>query len=74
MIGNKGIIDGVVLTGGAALNVLANQALRRAFPSLPVYVAAAPSDCGLGMVLSLTTHISTCVSVVHYQYGPLNPK
>lgn len=41
--------DGIVLTGGCALNVLANSQVQRAFPTLPVHVPAAPSDCGLAV-------------------------
>ena len=41
--------DGIVLTGGCALNVRANSAVAAAFPDLPVHVPAAPSDCGLGV-------------------------
>lgn len=42
--------DGIVLTGGCALNVLANSRVQRSFrPALPVHIAAAPSDCGLAV-------------------------
>ena len=43
------VYDGIVITGGSALNVLVNSAVARAFPNLPVYVPAAPSDCGLAV-------------------------
>ncbi len=32
------------------------QALRRRYPGMPVYVSAAPSDCGLGMVTHPSLH------------------
>jgi carbamoyltransferase len=41
--------DGIVLTGGCALNVLANSKVQQAFPHLQVHVPAAPSDCGLAV-------------------------
>jgi len=50
-LGNDALLpfDGIVLTGGCGLNVLVNSAVARAFPHLPVYVPAAPSDCGLSI-------------------------
>lgn len=41
-------VQGIVLTGGGALNVLANARIREA-TGLPVYVPSAPSDCGLSI-------------------------
>ena len=43
-------VDGLVVTGGAGLNVVANQALRNSF-GLDVFVNVAPNDCGLGLGL-----------------------
>ena len=40
--------DGVVLTGGCALNVVANEQVRRAV-RLPVHVPPAPNDAGIAM-------------------------
>lgn len=40
--------DGVVLTGGCALNVVANQRLRRAIP-VGVHVPPAPNDAGIAV-------------------------
>eukprot|EP00614_Pseudopedinella_elastica_P035238 CAMPEP_0172644760 /NCGR_PEP_ID=MMETSP1068-20121228/239379_1 /TAXON_ID=35684 /ORGANISM="Pseudopedinella elastica, Strain CCMP716" /LENGTH=848 /DNA_ID=CAMNT_0013458973 /DNA_START=205 /DNA_END=2751 /DNA_ORIENTATION=- len=44
-----GQIDGIVLVGGCGLNVRVNSEVSAAFPSLPVHVPAAPSDCGLAL-------------------------
>lgn len=43
-----GAYDGIVLTGGCGLNVRVNSVVAATF-SLPVHVAAAPSDCGLAI-------------------------
>lgn len=43
------LLDGIALTGGCALNVLANSRIQEEFSALPVYVPAAPSDCGLAV-------------------------
>ncbi|XP_063951595.1 nodulation protein NolO-like [Lytechinus pictus] len=40
--------DGIVLTGGCALNVHANQSVIEEF-GLPVHVASAPNDCGISL-------------------------
>ena len=42
-------IDGIVLTGGCALNVRVNSVVAQRFPHLPVHVPAAASDCGLAV-------------------------
>ena len=42
-------IDGLVLTGGCALNVLMNSRIQQEFPSIPLHIPAAPSDCGLAV-------------------------
>ncbi|HEY4243198.1 MAG TPA: carbamoyltransferase C-terminal domain-containing protein [Kofleriaceae bacterium] len=39
-------VDGLVLTGGCALNVVANERVRRTF-GLPVHVPPAPNDAGI---------------------------
>ena len=44
---SDGQFDGIVITGGCALNVKVNSRITEAFPRLPVYVPSAPSDCGL---------------------------
>lgn len=38
--------DGIVLTGGVALNVLINSLISKTF-NLPVHVPSAPGDCGI---------------------------
>ena len=43
---HPGRFDGVALSGGAALNVLANERLAARL-DMPVHVPAAPGDCGL---------------------------
>ncbi|AKT38310.1 carbamoyltransferase C-terminal domain-containing protein [Chondromyces crocatus] len=40
--------DGIVLTGGCALNVRANECIRRTF-GLPVHVPPAPNDAGIAV-------------------------
>ncbi len=40
--------DGIVLTGGCALNVVANERIRRRF-DLPVHVPPAPNDAGISV-------------------------
>ena len=39
-------VDGLVLTGGCALNVVANERVRRTF-QVPVHVPPAPNDAGI---------------------------
>lgn len=39
-------VDGLVLTGGCALNVVANERVRKTF-GLPVHVPPAPNDAGI---------------------------
>jgi carbamoyltransferase len=41
-------VDGVVLTGGCALNVVANERIRRRF-GRPVHVPPAPNDAGIAV-------------------------
>jgi carbamoyltransferase len=41
-------VDGIILTGGCALNVVANERVRRRF-GLPVHVPPAPNDAGIGV-------------------------
>ncbi|XP_072031403.1 nodulation protein NolO-like [Amphiura filiformis] len=43
---NNPAIDGIVLTGGCALNVFFNQVVVEKF-GLPVHVPCAPNDCGI---------------------------
>lgn len=45
---HKACPDGIVLTGGCALNVHANQTMIEEF-GLPVHVPPAPSDCGISV-------------------------
>ena len=47
-----GAVEGVVLSGGVGLNVLASARVREAV-GLPVHVPAAPSDCGLSVGAAL---------------------
>jgi hypothetical protein len=54
-------IDGIVLAGGGALNILGNSELRKHYPSLPVYVGASPADAGLGVGLAWTLHPPSAV-------------
>lgn len=49
-------VDGIALTGGCALNVLANSRIQKQYPELPVYVPAAPSDCGLAVGAAWHVH------------------
>jgi carbamoyltransferase len=42
-------IDGIVLSGGCALNVLANSRIASEFPHLPLHIPSAPNDCGLSL-------------------------
>lgn len=41
-------VDGIVLTGGCALNVVANERIRRRFER-PVHVPPAPNDAGISV-------------------------
>lgn len=43
-----GVVAGLVITGGCALNVRANTVLQNRF-RLPVYVPSSPGDCGLAI-------------------------
>lgn len=42
------VVDGIILTGGCALNVVANERVRRRF-GLSVHVPPAPNDAGIGV-------------------------
>jgi carbamoyltransferase len=45
-------MDGnLILTGGSALNVLANEAIRRKYPDINVFVPPNPSDAGISFGL-----------------------
>lgn len=43
-----GVFDGIVLSGGCALNVLSNTRIQSAF-GVPVHIPAAPGDNGLSV-------------------------
>jgi carbamoyltransferase len=65
------MVDGIVMTGGCALNVLVNQRLRKRF-KIPVHVPAAPNDGGqsLGMVWTFTPPVLPAPQALTYM-GPL---
>ena len=65
------MVDGIVMTGGCALNVLVNQRLRKKF-KIPVHVPAAPNDGGqsLGMVWKFTPPVLPAPQPLTYM-GPL---
>lgn len=46
LVGGRKTVDGIVFTGGCALNVILNQLVRETF-KVEVYVPPAPSDAGL---------------------------
>ena len=48
-VGGRGAVDGLVLTGGCALNVLANQAVVDRLGLPHVYVPPSPNDGGLAV-------------------------
>ncbi|MDD4156431.1 MAG: carbamoyltransferase C-terminal domain-containing protein [Candidatus Cloacimonetes bacterium] len=54
--------DGIVLTGGAALNVINNTSIKDYF-NLPVYIPSAPNDCGISLGSILAKFPPK-----HYQY------
>ena len=66
-VGGAAAVDGVVLTGGCALNVLANQAVRDAL-GVELFVPPSPNDGGLGPggAWALAPPSRT---VVHHQYA-----
>eukprot|EP00615_Pteridomonas_danica_P000925 CAMPEP_0114338098 /NCGR_PEP_ID=MMETSP0101-20121206/6816_1 /TAXON_ID=38822 ORGANISM="Pteridomonas danica, Strain PT" /NCGR_SAMPLE_ID=MMETSP0101 /ASSEMBLY_ACC=CAM_ASM_000211 /LENGTH=549 /DNA_ID=CAMNT_0001470579 /DNA_START=912 /DNA_END=2558 /DNA_ORIENTATION=- len=41
--------DGIVISGGCALNVRVNSVVASHFPHLPIHIPAAPSDCGIAV-------------------------
>jgi carbamoyltransferase len=42
-------VEGIVLTGGCALNVMANTEAKRRFPGYGIYIPASPHDGGLSV-------------------------
>jgi carbamoyltransferase len=44
----KSNYDGIVLTGGVALNVINNTLIKETF-DLPVHIPSAPNDCGISL-------------------------
>lgn len=64
-------VDGLVLTGGCALNVVLNDRLRRAGP-LPVHVPPAPNDAGIALGAAWTHDPSSGRSQTVFLGPPLD--
>ncbi|XP_033096247.1 nodulation protein NolO-like [Anneissia japonica] len=62
--------DGIVLTGGCALNVIANQVIVSKF-GYPVHVPPAPNDCGISVGAAWNIVPPSIAHRIHFSGLPL---